>query len=228
MSERASLWGLRLLALAMAVVIWFFGSVEKRERLSEKVIEAEITYNTARGLVILDPVQKVRVRLRGRTSKIRNLNPFVVDVLVEVPARERGSFDLRLGPENVIAPTDIDVVSIEPNRLQLQLDREITAMLPVVPRLSGEPAAGAVVQQVEVVPDRVLVSGPESALREVRALSTSPINLSGHALDFTETAAVLAPDPLIKVVNPSVVSVRVPMEPPVPPRPSAASPGGHG
>jgi len=217
-SERASLWGLRALALALAVVLWFFGSVEKRERASEKVVEANITYSTPRGTVILDPVQKVRVRLRGRTSKIRILNPFVVDVLVVIPEGQYGAFNVHLGPENVVAPEGLDVVSVDPNLLQLQLDREVSAMLPVVPRLAGEPAAGAVVGTIEVLPDRVLVSGPESTLRRVRALSTSPINLGGHALDFVETAAVVPPDPLIKVVQPSVVSVRVPMEPPVPPR----------
>jgi YbbR domain-containing protein len=217
-SERASLWGLRLLALAIAVVLWFFGSVEKRERASEKVVEANITYSTPSGTVILDPVQTVRVRLRGRTSKIRNLNPFVVDVLVVIPEGRHGSLDVHLGPENVIAPEDLEVVSVDPNLLQLHLDREVSVMLPVLPRLAGEPAAGAVVGTIEVSPERVLVNGPESTLRRVRTLSTSPINLSGHALDFVESAAVLAPDPLIKVVQPSVVSVRVPMQPPVPPR----------
>jgi YbbR domain-containing protein len=218
MSERASLWGLRLMALAIAVFLWFFGSVEKRERASEKVVEANITYSTPSGTVILDPVQTVRVRLRGRTSKIRNLNPFVVDVLVVIPEGRHGSLDVHLGPENVIAPEDLEVVSVDPNLLQLQLDREVSVMLPVLPRLAGEPAAGAVVGAIEVSPERVLVSGPESTLRRVRTLATSPINLSGHALDFVESAAVLAPDPLVKVVQPSVVSVRVPMQPPVPPR----------
>jgi YbbR domain-containing protein len=143
----------------------------------------------------------------------------MVDVLVEIPERRPGSHTAHLGAENVIAPEGIDVVSVDPNTLQLRLDREVSAMLPVSPRLTGEPAAGAVVGDVEVEPDRVLVSGPESMLRELRALSTSPINLGGHALDFTEAAAVVPPDPLVKVVQPSVVNVHIPMQPPVPPRP---------
>ena len=36
----------------------------------------------------------------------------------------------------------------------------------------------------------------------------------GHALSFEETVAVVSPDPLIQVVQPSKVSVRVPMRQP--------------
>jgi len=116
-------------------------------------------------------------------------------------------------------PDGVEVLSIDPNVLRVRLDREVQQMLPVLPRLVGEPAAGSVVQTPEVRPSRVLVSGPESRLREIGSLSTTAIDLDGHALDFEETAAVLAPDPLIKVVQPAVVTVRVPMQqPPAGPR----------
>jgi YbbR domain-containing protein len=71
-----------------------------------------------------------------------------------------------------------------------------------------------VAREVQVIPDKVLVSGPESRLRAVNHLVTTAVDLDGHALDFEETAAVLSPDPLIKVLQPAVVTVRVPMQPP--------------
>ena len=45
MTERAGRWGLRALAVAGALTVWFFSSVEKRERISEKVVDASVTYN---------------------------------------------------------------------------------------------------------------------------------------------------------------------------------------
>jgi YbbR domain-containing protein len=215
-SARRNVWGLRALAVGIAVLVWFFVTVQKREEVSERSIDAAVTYSPPRGFIVLDPVQRVRVQLRGRTSKIRNLNPFVVDVLVDVSRGERVSEEVRLAPENVIVPDGIEVLSIDPNVLRVRLDREIQQLLPVRPRLVGEPAAGAVVQDVEVRPSRVLVSGPESRLREIGFLSTTAVDLDGHALDFEETAAVLSPDPLIKVVQPAVVTVRVPLQQPQP------------
>jgi len=207
-------WGLRLLALALALLLWFFVAVEEREGVAEKVLEAAITYSPPNGYVLLDPVQRARVRLRGRASRIRNLNPFVVDIFLEIPAAERSAYDLQILPENVIMPEGVEVVSIEPATIRVRLDLEVTGMLPVRARLVGEPAAGAVAREVQVIPDKVLVSGPESRLRAVNNLVTTAVDLDGHALDFEETAAVLSPDPLIKVLQPAVVTVRVPMQPP--------------
>ena len=172
MSLNGRLWGLRILALTMATMLWFFGTLETREQESEKVVEASVTYSTPRGLILLDPVQRVKVRLRGRTSKVRSLNPLAVDVLVSLGEGRSGQVDVTLGAENVIVPEDIEVVSIEPNQLELRLDREVTQTLPVKFKLMGEPAAGARVQEVEVSPDRVQVSGPESRLRSIQWLTT--------------------------------------------------------
>lgn len=207
-------WGVRVLALLIAVLLWFSLSVAKREEVNEKVIEAAVSYSPPAGYIILDPVPRVRLRLRGKTSKIRSLNPFVVDVLVAITEARRGTHDVRLTAANVIAPDGVEVVSLDPNALQLQLDDEIQQMVLVEARLVGEPAAGAVAREPVVTPARVLVSGPASRLRDLRSVTTTAINLNGHALNFAETAAVVTADPLVKVVQPAVVTVEVPMQPP--------------
>ncbi len=224
MSVGGRQWSLRLLALALATLLWFFGTLETREQESEKVVESSVTYSTPRGLILLDPVQRVKVRLRGRTSKVRSLNPLAVDVLVTLTDSRRGQIEVTLGPDNVVVPEDVEVMSIEPNQLELRLDREVTQTLPVKFKLMGEPAAGARVLHVEVVPDRVQVSGPESRLRTLRWLTTSNVNLNGHALDFEESVAVISPDPLVKIVQPTVVAVRVSLAAPSPEAPPAKPP----
>lgn len=219
MSPRRNVWGLRLLAVAIAVLVWFFVTVQKREEIAERQIDAPVTYSPPRGSIVIDPVQRVRVQVRGRTGKIRLLTPFTIDVMVDVTRSERGSEEIHLSAQNVIVPEGIEVLSIDPNVLHVQIDREVQQMLPVTPRLVGEPAAGALVQGTEVRPSRVLVSGPETHLLELGSLSTTAIVLDGHALDFEETVAVLGPDPLVKVVQPAVVTVRVALQqPPAAPR----------
>lgn len=212
MSESRNTWGLRLLAIALAITAWFMFSVEKRERLSEKVIEATVRYDNFPGLIVVERIESVRVGVRGSVSKMRGLNPFAVDVFVELSNPDKGLFEVPLTSDNVFLPEDLEVVSIEPNIIRLKLDREAAALLPVIARLEGEPAAGAIVQHAEVIPPNVLVRGPEDVVQATGSLFTTPVNLAGHALDFQEQAAVLPPDPLITVVQPAVVSVRVRME----------------
>jgi YbbR domain-containing protein len=216
MSDSARTWSLRLLALGIAIGVWFSVSFEDREALTERLVEASVSYNRPRGFVILDPVPTVNVRLRGSSKLVRQLNPYQVDVQVELAQTEPGSVSVNLGPENVLMPEGLEVVSLEPNTIRVELEREMTQRMPVVPHLVGEPAAGAVADEPEVFPNQVLVTGPESLLARIQSLSTRPVNLNGHALTFEETVAVVPPDPLIQVVQPSKVSVRVPIRQPGP------------
>ncbi|MEO8276264.1 MAG: CdaR family protein [Thermoanaerobaculia bacterium] len=209
---RSSLWGLRLLAVLAAVAVWYSTSFMKRERVSEKVIDATVTYNPGKGTIILDPIQSVKVRLRGPDRQIRTLAPHVIDVVVEISGDVTGALDVQLDESNVLRPEGLEVVAIEPNSIPLRLDREKTKMLRVSPRLVGEPAGGAEPLSPIARPDMVLVSGPESRLAGIAALTTSPISLDGHALAFQQTVSVVPPDPLVRILQPSVVTVEIPMQ----------------
>jgi YbbR domain-containing protein len=214
MSEGSRDWGIRLLALGIAIGVWFNASVEDRLVSSEKLVEANVSYNRPRGFVVLDPVRNVNVRLIGSKKAIRQLNPYMVDVQVDLSQRQDGPVTISLGQDNVLAPDGLDVVSIEPNTIQVELEREVTQRLPVVPDIIGKPPAGVVFDEPEVFPNQVLVTGPESQFLKVQSLSTAPIDVTGHLSTFEETVAVVPPNPLIQIVQPSRVSVRIPVKPP--------------
>ncbi len=215
MTDGAGRWGLRLLALASALVVWFFASVEKRERISEKVLDASVTYNLPIGSILLDPIQTVKVRLRGPDRQLRTLAPYAVNVVVDVSDLEpSGAEVVHLAAANVLRPDETDVVSVEPSTLPVRLDLETTRTLPVVPRIVGEPAGGAVPGEIRAVPETAVVRGPRSLLGNLDSLATSPVSLDGHAFSFEQTVSVIPPDPLVRIVQPGAVTVRVPMHNP--------------
>ncbi len=209
MSQLWSAWGLRVLALALAVLAWFIISVGQREQTGETTVEPFVTYRPPEDYMILEPPDRVRVRLSGPESRIAGLNPFQVSVVVELRDAALGRQEIPLSSSNVVAPAGLDVVSIDPNVLTLQLDRIISDLKPIDAQLTGEPAAGAVAQEPTVFPLQALVTGPESKVTALAALTTTPISLDGHAIDFEAQAAVISPDPLVRVVEPPVVQVSV-------------------
>ncbi len=214
MSETVRTWSLRLLALGIATGVWFSVSFQDREVLSERAVEASVSYNRPRGFVILDPVRTVNVRVRGSSKQVRQLNPYMVDVQVELTRAQEGLATVNLGPDNVLMPEGLEVVAIDPNFVRVELERETSQRIPVVPEIVGVAAPGSTVGEAEVFPNQVLVTGPASLLAKTRSLSTRPIRLDSRSSTFEETVAVVAPDPLIQIVQPSTVSVRVPIEPP--------------
>jgi len=215
-TDRAGKWGLRLLAFVGAMVIWWIASVEQRERISEKVVDASLSYNPPRGLILLDPVQTVKVRLRGPDRRIRAIAPFGLDVVVDVAADAPGTTTVQLTQDNVLAPEEVEVVSVDPNVLEVRIDRELTVELPVWVRLVGEPAGGAVPGDPVVKPERARVRGPASLVSSLSAVSTGPVSLDGHALDFSQTVGLVSSDPLVRVVAPAFVTVEIPMGVPAP------------
>lgn len=222
MSDRgAGRTALRVLAFAVAALTWWIVSAEKRESISEKVVDASVSYNAPRGIMLLDPVQSVKVRLRGPDRQIRALAPYALDVVVDVDAEAPGAVAIQLTQENVLAPQGVEVVTVEPNWLDLRIDEEASSELPVVVPLVGEPAGGAIAGTARVRPDRARVLGPASLVSGMTSVSTSPVSLEGHALDFTQTVSVVAADPLVRVVEPRFVTVFVPMS--VPEAPAEAA-----
>jgi YbbR domain-containing protein len=203
-------WPYRLLALLVALGLWWTTAAEKREAQSEKAIEASVTYLVPEGLVALERVNRVNVVVRGSQREIRRLRPFDVDVQVALREAKPGRVTLDLTEDDVVLPTDaLRVVSISPKTLALRLDREVERSLPVFVELGGEPAAGAIVGSYRPVPSNARVIGPESLLRTLRRLATDRVALDGHAFTFEKEVAVLSPDPQIRILEPRTVTVRV-------------------
>lgn len=213
MSEGLRTWGLRLLALGIALGLWFNSSFEDREVLNERVVAASVSYTWPKGYMVLNREQNVDVRVRGSSKRVRGLDPDQVDVQVELGNRDRGSVTVNLEPDDVLVPEGLEVVSIEPNVITVEVEREVSRRIRVEPDVMGEPAAGATAGEPEVFPSQVLVAGPESLLARTEVLRTRPVSLAGQNVTFEADVAVVPPDPLIQIVQPTTVTVRIPIQP---------------
>lgn len=213
-AERRQVWGLRVLALAIAIALWFVLSFEQRETRSEKLIEASVSYIRPEGVEILDPVQRVDVMVVGTTDQVNRATSADVGVQVDLRDAEPGPTQVNLSEENVVTlPQGLRVDRIRPTTLDLTLDRLVIRRLPVEPQIVGEPAAGALVGDVRVQPPEVAVTGPLSQLGSLEAVQTAPVSLDGHAITFEEVVPVVLPDILaVRDIQPPRVTVTIPLQ----------------
>lgn len=211
--ERRQVWGLRVLALGIAVALWFVLSYEQREVRSEKQVDASVSYVRPENVVILDQVQQAEVLLSGPQDEVGRVSASDVSVQVDLRGSQIGRATVNLGPENVRLPPGLRVERVRPSTLQLTLDRQITIRLPVEPEIVGEPAAGATVGEPTVSPPEVSVTGPESQLAALEAVQTAPVSLDGHAISFEETVPIVLSDILaVRDIEPPRVTVTVPLQ----------------
>ncbi|MEM8959992.1 MAG: CdaR family protein [Acidobacteriota bacterium] len=203
-----------LLSLVLAVAIKI--AVHEGEQMTETVIDARASYpvlDDENRVIVLDPRQSVSVRLRGRSSEIAALNPFSVEAVIEIPPGTTGLFEVTLEPSNIRVAGDIEVVSIEPNRFSVEVESLVRKIVPLTVEVSGEPAAGALVESPTLRPARVQVEGPVSKLSVLDAVAVS-VSVDRRAMTFEEEVQIIAPDPLIQILEPKRVVVSIPMRQP--------------
>lgn len=205
---------LLILACTIAILIKF--AVHENEQISERIIEAPVTYQHPAGsdMMSYDQVETVKVGVQGPSNQIASLSVFTVEVAVGLPEGVLGVTEITLEADNVIfrTPGDFEVQSIEPNRFSIQVEPRLEVTVPVRPEPFGEPAAGAQVGKTTVRPSWAEISGPESIVRSVTQL-IARVSLDGHARTFEEWVPVTSPDPLIQV-QPGRVLAIVPMQEP--------------
>lgn len=216
MNFQNSLWPLRLLSVAIAIFLWLLYSYSGREftRQERAFDDVNVTYSRPEGLVLLNPTSVVSVRLSGAQDLMADLSPFQVSVSADI-APEPGLQELHLTEEMVIRPSGIDVVSITPSRLSVQVDEEIEKELRVkISRGSSEPSAGTewLDEETYVEPKTILFRGPRSILEE-RDDIFAYIDLQNHLTSFEVDVRLEPLHDLVQPVGASVVRVFVAMEP---------------
>lgn len=204
-------WPYLLLAFVFALTLKV--GVHEGEQLTKQTIPARVSYvEPATGVVVVEPLDRVQVQLRGKISDMAQLNPLTVEVMAELPSDRLGLVPVTLSISDVRLPPSLDVLRIDPDQFSVELDREITKTVPIRFDLVGEPAAGAQVVSWEVRPPLVDITGPEKVLQNVTELNGT-VSVERRAITFEERLTVNLP-PTVRLTRPAPIFVQVRMEEP--------------
>ena len=205
--------GLKVLALFLACVVWFFVSAPRRERATERAFAAPLAIaSLPRDLAITNQIpDTVSVRLRGRVSDLRALSSQNLEVTVDVSWVQPGEATITIRPQAINVPPDVEVISIDPNKLRFHIEPLRQKIVHVRPLLIGNPPPGYRVGDPTLVPDQALVSGPASQIKNLADVATERIIMTGRTDTFTQSAAVVSDSPFVRVIEPLAVQVTVPL-----------------
>lgn len=218
---------LKLIALFLALVVWFVVSAPRRERASERRFAAPLSLvGLPREFVITTPVpDTISVRLRGRVSDLRALSSSSLEVPLDLTSiQEAGDLTITLRPQAVHTPPDIEVVAIEPNKVQFHIEHLRQRAVPIRPLLDGQPPPGYFAGDPTPAPNRALVSGPASQILRISEVGTERIIMTGRTATFVQSVAVVSDSPLVRVVAPLTTQVTVPVLAEVGPNPPVPAP----
>lgn len=207
--------GTMLVALLLACVVWYGTALERRERVSEKQIDASVTLvNVPSQMVITSEVPRfLTVRVRGPLRRLRTLDASDTGVVIDLRGAGEGEHEFPVDSRDVNVPDGVQVIAISPAEVPLRLERLVRRSVAVKARVVGDPAEGYEIGAVTVNPTSVLVSGPRLQLESLQSVTTDPVLVDGAEGNVESVVAVRSPLPLARIEEPLAVRVIVAVNP---------------
>jgi YbbR domain-containing protein len=201
-----------VVALVAAVLLWYALAGQEDENISVRGVKAALTLvNMPRNLVLVSTVpDTISLQLRGPLSKSLNAAAGL-EVYLDLADARSGTSSFPIDAAGIPLPDDVEVVSIEPAAITLELERLISNNIPLQPLVEGVPAPGFVVGEVRITPGQINVQGPESLVSALETVETTPISVEGATGPVESTVIPRLTDPLLRslTVVPVVASVDV-------------------
>ncbi len=209
-----------LVSVLAAFLLWYVLSAQRTREISVRGVRAQLTLvNIPSNLVLVSGVpDTVSVQLRGPLS--RALDPRApLEVLLDLSNARPGTNSYPINASDIPLPPEVEVVSVEPAAISLELERRQTLSVAVRPIVEGVPAVGFVLTSVRVMPEQVAIQGPESRLDGIDFVETTPISVEGATGPVETVVQPVLPDPLLRLLSAIPIQVVVQIEPPPAPTP---------
>jgi YbbR domain-containing protein len=123
-----------------------------------------------------------------------------------------GEHVVDLGPDIVHAPLGVEVLSVDPPRLTLSLERRAERKVPVKARFRGRPSPPYETDGYTVIPAQVTVQGPERIVRQVQEAVTEEVDLTGRRGSFEAVVAIQPDRGGVRILDKPVALVKVSLQ----------------
>ena len=166
-------YNLQIWAVLIAVSLWLQvhgqgdGSLSMDVPLQVRGLPADM-------VIVNDLPDHVRVTISGLQTRLKELKQ--EDLIVPIAVADittPGVVERALLVSSIVLPTGLRIQKVQPDRLELQVDRVVTRLVPV--RAHLELPEGWQALAVTVKPGEVKLTGPEVWLDSLKEVDTTPI-----------------------------------------------------
>lgn len=205
-------WWLKIIALLAAVILWFFARLE-REYTRELMVGLDLSLLPPEYVVVEKNVDSVMVEIKAKGRYLiqlgRKTQPRIILPLATMkPGVER----MRIGPENVDLPPQIQIRSLDPYQIVLRIDEQEQRIINIVAPPRGKPADGYAVSAYEYENTATLY-GTKEMVSTINQLFTDSVEVEGRMESFEQFLQVQLPRIEGLTVIPDSILVRVAIEP---------------
>jgi len=205
---------LKLISLFFAIILWFYITpVVSRDTLEMNYALPLQLKNIPDDMIVTGKVEDhINVRLKGRQSIIRDLDPDELNVSLNLSGAREGARYYTLDHDNLNVPGKVDVVSMNPQKIKIEIVRLMRKEVDVKANISGKPASGYRIKSVSVSPAKIILEGPESEIKKGPLMEDININVSGRRSSFSKEVKVKIPLRNLRTLGNDIVIIDVEVE----------------
>ena len=204
--------GLKIMSIALAALLWL---IVAGEQIVERAlrIPLEFTNMPAQLELVGEPPNVVDVRVRGSSGRLSRIAAGELVAVIDIQSARPGQRLFHISGTDVRAPFGVEVVQVAPSSLYMNFESSATKVVPVVPEIDGEPAAGYEIATRTADPSTVEVVGPRSAVAALTTAITEPVSVAGATASLVEMVGVGVSDPTVRLKRTEPVRVSVTVRP---------------
>ncbi len=173
---------LKVFSLLLAVLLEIYFYSPDNSVIATLSANVEVRNVPANQMIISPPGAEkgmfARVLVRGPSPLVEQVRTSVQRFVVEVPDDVSSTFVKSLSRGQLRLPTGLDVLEIDPPKVELQFEPIVRKELLVIVDKVGDPAAGYRLDGLKVSPETVFARGPQGELQGLGIIETQKVDIS--------------------------------------------------
>ncbi len=171
-------WFPMVISLVLATILW--NLVGGEQTVDKNVMIPVEVINLPRDLVISNQFKKeIEVRVNGPRSLILELETKQITRQIDLSKAVPGTTVIPNDVDSIPMRRGITVLRVQPSSIILSLDKLIQKRFQINPVTTGEPSPGYILKRLQMDPEVITITGPETVLSRYDVLRTKVINING-------------------------------------------------
>ena len=190
---------LKILAVLITLVLTWLAHSDGNSSEIAITVPVEVTNLPSDRVVIRQSTNQAQVRVRGLSFAVSRLTSAGSVFKIKLPNDVGNTFKQTLQGAQLKLDPSLNVLSIEPPAVEFSLDTVERKSVPVVvPRIGSLPEALKLIS-LEVTPQNVEVTGPQTELGLISSVKSEPIDLRDIKTDINLDVGLSRPGKLSRV-----------------------------
>lgn len=195
-----------LLSVLLAILLWLYvNNVQNPLKEQEFKVPVDTRGEVPQNLTISGLPQSVSVRVQGKNAQLSGIRAADFQAIVDLSSIEEGS---TTRPIQVTAPSGLQVMQVNPTRVDITVERVIQKQIPLKVVIKGEAQSGYTVLEPVIQPTAVLAQGPNRILKSIKTLEIG-VDISGTSQNVEQVLMIPLPQGIS--ASPDRVKVLVPV-----------------